>query len=625
MAEVHAFYRCCKARVRSQHPSAQDNSPYLARPSLHPQLRLERMRHRPRHLLGLSFRSFRIRRVLRQLGATNAILPLPHAGKNRPKPVFSFNLARSFPLDGGRRLARHVVGDAGDAFDFIDDAAADGFQQFVRQVRPTCGHKVDGFHRAQGDDPGVTTAITNHAHRLHRLEHDEGLADLVVPVGLAQLFDKDVVSATQQVGVFLLHFTEDAHTQAWAREGVTVDHVVRQAEFQTQATHFVLEQFAQWLDQFQVHFFRQAADVVVRLDHVGLAAFRASRLDHVRVDGALGEELDVVQLAGFGIEHVDKGTTDDLALLLRVRFAGQVIEELLLGVGADHFDAHVLGEHGHHLLAFMQAQQAVVDEYAGQLIADGLVQQRRDHRGIHTAGQAEQHVGAADLGAHIGDGVFNDVGGGPQGFTAADFQDKAREDATALLGVGHFRVELHAVVAAAVVRHGGDRAARGAGEDMETFRQSSDLVAVTHPDVEAEHAVVVDVIFDTVEQTGLANHVNAGITELTQLGAFNLAAQLLGHGLHAVADTKNRYTEVEHGFRCTRAVGFMHRLRATGEDDAARGEGTDVIVAHIERVQLAIHADLAHAAGDQLGVLGAEIQNQDAVSVDVLMSHGRLS
>jgi hypothetical protein len=150
------------------------------------------------------------------------------------------------------------------------------------------------------------------------------------------------------------------------------------------------------------------------------------------------------------------------------RFAGQVVEELVFSVGADHLDAHVLGEHGHHLLAFVQAQQAVVDEHAGQLVADGLVQQRGNHRRIHAAGQAEQHVVGADLGADLGDGVFSDFRRGPQGFTAADVEDEARQDAAALLGVGHFRVELHAVVTTLVVEHAGDRAARGAGQDVKS-------------------------------------------------------------------------------------------------------------------------------------------------------------
>ena len=489
-------------------------------------------------------------------------------------------------------------------------------------MRPTSGHEVHGLYRAQGHDPGVATAVAYHTHRFHRLEHHERLAGLVVPVGLAQFFDEDVIGATQDVGVLLLHFTEDTHAQARARERVAVDHVVRQAQFQADLAHFVLEQFAQRLDQLEVHFLRQATDVVVRLDHVSLAALGASRLDHVGVDGALGQELDVFQLAGLGIEHVDEGAADDLALLLRVGFTGQVVEELLLGVGTDHLDAHVLLEHGHHLVAFVQAQQAVVDEYAGQLVADGAVQKRGDHRGVDTTGQAQQDVGRAHLRPNLGNGVFDDVGRGPQGFAAADVLDEARQDAAALLGVGHFRVELHAVVAQGIVVHAGDRAARGAGQHMEVARHLGDLVAMAHPHVQAQYAVVVDVVFDAVQQAALADHVNTGVAELAQLGTFDLAAHLLGHGLHAVADAQQRDLEVEHRLRCTRAVGFVDRLRATGQDDAARVEFADRFIVHVERVQFAVHADFAYATGDQLGVLGTEVEDQDAVSMNV-EGHGQ--
>ncbi|MNE22173.1 hypothetical protein D3C80_1153660 [compost metagenome] len=183
--------------------------------------------------------------------------------------------------------------------------------------------------------------------------------------------------------------------------------------------------------------------------------------------------------------------------------------------------------------------------------------------------------------------------------------------------MGHFRVELHAVVAAGVVGHAGDRAARGAGQDMEFFRDAGDLVTVAHPHVQAEDAVGIDVVFDAIEQAALADYINAGIAELTQLGTFNLAAQLLGHGLHAVADTEYRYAQVPDGLWRARAVGFVHGLGTAGEDDAARGEFANRFIVHVERVQFAVHADFAHAAGDQLGVLGTEVEDQDAVSVNV--------
>ncbi|MCY1440703.1 hypothetical protein D9M71_569880 [compost metagenome] len=160
---------------------------------------------------------------------------------------------------------------------------------------------------------------------------------------------------------------------------------------------------------------------------------------------------------------------------------------------------------------------------------------------------------------------------------------------------------------------------------MEAGGEVGDLVAVAHPHVEAEHAVVVHVVLDAVEQTGLADHVDAGVAELAQVGTLHLAAELLGHGLHAVADAEQRHAQVEYRLRRARAVSFVHRLRTTGEDDAARGEGADGRVVHVERMDLAVHTDLAHAAGDQLGVLGAEVQDQDPVGVNVVVGHGHLS
>ena len=73
-----------------------------------------------------------------------------------------------------------------------------------------------------------------------------------------------------------------------------------------------------------------------------------------------------------------------------------------------------------------------------------------------------------------------------------------------------------------------------------------------------------------------------------------------------------------------RAVGFVHGFRATGQDDAFRGEFADRSVIHVERVQFAVNANFANATSDQLGVLGTEVQNQDAVGVNV-EGHDKIS
>ena len=75
-----------------------------------------------------------------------------------------------------------------------------------------------------------------------------------------------------------------------------------------------------------------------------------------------------------------------------------------------------------------EPQQAVVHEHAGELVADRLVQERRDHRGVDAAGEAEQHAVPPDLVAHARDRVIDDVAGVPERVAAADVAHEALED-----------------------------------------------------------------------------------------------------------------------------------------------------------------------------------------------------
>src|SRR2546427_5957436 len=52
----------------------------------------------------------------------------------------------------------------------------------------------------------------------------------VVQIRLAQLINEDGIGLGQQFGVFALHFAQDAHAQARARERMAVDHGARQAD-----------------------------------------------------------------------------------------------------------------------------------------------------------------------------------------------------------------------------------------------------------------------------------------------------------------------------------------------------------------------------------------------------------
>ena len=63
-----------------------------------------------------------------------------------------------------------------------------------------------------------------------------------------------------------------------------------------------------------------------------------------------------------------------------------------------------------HLRALARPQQTVVDEHAGQPVADGALHEGGGHRGVHPAGQPADRPAVADLRAHLLDQLVGDVG-----------------------------------------------------------------------------------------------------------------------------------------------------------------------------------------------------------------------
>src|SRR6266540_3795363 len=97
------------------------------------------------------------------------------------------------------------------------------------------------------------------------------------------------------------------------------------------------------------------------------------------------------------------------------------------------------------------------------------------------------------------------------------------------------------------------------------------------------------------------------------MAALDLAAQLLRHRLLAIADAEHRH--VRPGDRCRRERRALldDRPRAAGENDALRPHLGKSLLGLLERHDLAIDALLAHPARDELGHLGAEIDDENLV------------
>ena len=189
--------------------------------------------------------------------------------------------------------------------------------------------------------------------------------------------------------------------------------------------------------------------------------------------------------------------------------------------------------------------------------------------------------------------------------------DEAGDDFAPLEGVRDFGMELHGIEAALLIRHGGNRRRFVAADDLEAGREFGHLVAVAHPDFEKAMALLVDTIPNAVEEFRMAPGPHLGIAEFTSRAAFDLAAQLRGHGLHTVADAQHRHSQLEYDVRRLPVSGLVHRIGTAGQNDPLRLEVANEVFGNVEGMQFAIHLLFAHAAGDELRNLRAEIEDED--------------
>ena len=244
--------------------------------------------------------------------------------------------------------------------------------------------------------------------------------------------------------------------------------------------------------------------------------------------------------------------------------------------------------------------------------------QGRRHAGIDTAGQTQDHLLVAHLRADGGHGLGDVVAHHPVRLRAADAQHKALQHRPALHRVRHLRVELHGVVATRLVGHASNGAAGRAGHELEAGWQLGHLVTVAHPDL--EHAVALGgaEVLDAVEQPRVATGPHLGVAELTVVAPLHLAAELYRHGLHAIADAQHGHAQIPHRLRRAKLVVFVGAGVAAGQDHALGRKRADELVRHVVRVDLAVDVRFAHAAGDQLRDLGAEVEDKN------LVVHGHL-
>src|SRR5262249_34894068 len=146
----------------------------------------------------------------------------------------------------------------------------------------------------------------------------------------------------------------------------------------------------------------------------------------------------------------------------------------------------------------------------------------------------------AYLGPHAIDRIRDDVSNAPQGIAAADLAYKPFQQARTLGCMSNLGVKLHAVKAAPLIAHRSVWDGFGRRIDAEPLRQPRNPIAMAHPAIENRAAGGIAAILDVIQQPRGRSDGNRGVAEFPFGGGCDPATELLGHGLHAVADTQYR-------------------------------------------------------------------------------------
>ena len=120
-------------------------------------------------------------------------------------------------------------------------------------------------------------------------------------------------------------------------------------------------------------------------------------------------------------------------------------------------------------------------------------------------------------------------------------------------------------------------------------------------------------VFDAFEQTGVTVGAYFGVTEFALRAAFNATAELLGHRLHAVADAENGHAGFEDGGARLVVAFFIGAHVRAREDDALRVEFANEVGGDVVRMHFAVDVRFAHATGDELRHLAAEVEDENTV------------
>jgi hypothetical protein len=172
--------------------------------------------------------------------------------------------------------------------------------------------------------------------------------------------------------------------------------------------------------------------------------------------------------------------------------------------------------------------------------------------------------------------------------------------------MSHLRVELHAEERPLLVLERGNGRVGARGGHSVAGRRHVHVVPVTHP-----HRGLLARAKPAKQPSRFYPNIRASV--LSPVGAGDVAAGKMREQLHTVAEAQNRSVQLQQ-FGIGGGNAFsIYRIRPARENDALGLPVSDPLDRSGGRVDLAVDVSLPHPPGNQLGVLGPEVDYQNTI------------
>ena len=163
-------------------------------------------------------------------------------------------------------------------------------------------------------------------------------------------------------------------------------------------------------------------------------------------------------------------------------------------------------------------------------------------------------------------------------------------------------MKLQAVEASLDVTHGGGRTVIGTAENLEAFGNTTHEIAVAHPDTLGR--------LQTGEHTRSGGDFQCCGAEFHTIPRLHLAPEAVAQQLVAVAQSENGKSRVEDRCLEGRPVIGVYAGRPAGQNETVGV--AQVVQGCVRWPDLGPHVQAPKPVGDEMGVLTAEVEDDDA-------------